>query len=206
MRRINRSFYIYETLTLLVLLLSFSAFGSEAGYAQNLWSSYTSGEKQLAIAGFADCVRTQSSSKSAFANTDLVSVVRFVDDTAKSSDLPFANLILEALQKAPVAKPDPHAEHWSGPTGFHSGLWWRGVEDGERLAYVQGIVWCTQASGISARVADTSSQATVAKLNNWYVITDDDWKDPRSNARVDVPVISALQKIEVLHIKGAKPK
>ena len=206
MRLINRNVFLYDTLALVTFVSLLSAFGSGIAYGQGPWDGYTPAEKQLAIAGFTDCYRSQSSNKYAFASSNLDVAVRLVDESPKSNGLPFASLILQALQKAPVAKADPHAEHWNGPTGFHSGLWWRGVESGDRQAYVQGVVWCTQAPGVSARMAETSSQTIVAKLNDWYVITDDDWKDPRSNARVDVPVVSALQKIEVLHIKGVTAK
>jgi hypothetical protein len=139
-------------------------------------------------------------------NTNLSSTVSFIDGSAKSDGVPFASLILRALEKAPAAEPDPHGEHYDGPTGFHSGLWWRGVGNSERGVYVQGIVWCTQAPGVSARMRDISTEAIVKKLNDWYVVNDDDWKDHRSNARVDVPVISALQKMEVLKFTAAKAK
>lgn len=189
-----------------ILTVVLAVLGSDSAYCQSPWMGYTPAQKQLAVAGFTDCYRSQSSDKKAYAGRNLAATVRLIDAAAKSGDLPLPSLIIQSIQKAPVVKPDPHGEHWSGPTGFHSGLWWRGIEDGERQAYVQGIVWCSQAPQVSAQMSDTSSQAVVSKLNDWYVISDDDWKDPRSNARVDVPVISALQKIEILHIKGAAAK
>jgi hypothetical protein len=206
MHLINRTISMYGTLGLITFVLLLSAFGSGVAYGQSPWDGYTPAAKQLAIAGFTDCYRSQSSSKKVFVNTSPASTVRLVDESAKSDGVPFASLILRALENAPAIKPDPHGEHFDGPTGFHSGLWWRGVENSERAAYVQGIVWCTQAPGVSARMTDISSEAIVTKLNDWYVVTDDDWKDPRSNGRVDVPVISALQKIEVLNFTGAKAK
>ncbi len=206
MRLINRTISIYGMLGLVTFVLLLNVFGGGVAYGQSPWNGYTPAEKQLAIAGFTDCYRSQSSNHNAFANTNLVSAIRLIDESAKSDGLPFASVILRSLEKSPVAKPDPHGEHWDGPTGFHTGLWWRGVENSERGAYVQGVVWCIQAPGVSARMTGTSSEAIVTKLNDWYVVTDDDWKDPRSNARVDVSVISALQKIEVLRVRGATKK
>lgn len=184
-----------------ILVVAFSMFGSAFAYGQNPWVGFTPAQKQLAIAGFTDCYRLQSSDKRAYAGRDLAAVVRLVDGAIRSGDVSLPSLIIQSVQRAPNVNADPHGEHWSGPTGFHSGLWWRGIQDGERQAYVQGVVWCSQAPGLSVHISDSSSQTIVSKLNDWYVISDDDWKDPRSNARVDVPVISALQKIEVIHIK-----
>jgi hypothetical protein len=206
MRLTNRTISVCSKLRLIAFTLMLAAFGSAVAYGQRPWDGYTPAAKQLAIAGFTDCYRSQSSSKKAFMNTNIGSTVSLIDGTAKSDGVAFASLILRALEKAPAAEPDPHGEHFDGSTGFHSGLWWRGVENGERVAYVQGIVWCTQAPGVSVRMRDISTEATVKKLNDWYVVDDDDWKDPRSNARVDVSVISALQKLEVLNFPGAKTK
>lgn len=189
-----------------VLVVVLTMLGSDLAYGQSPWLGYTPAQKQLAVAGFTDCYRSQSSDKRAYGERNLSAAVHLIDAAAKSGDVSLASLILQSIQKAPIVKPDPHGEHWSGPTGFHSGLWWRGIEDDARQAYVQGVVWCSQAPKVSVQISDTSSHAIVSKLNDWYVIMDDDWKDPRSNARVDVPVISALQKVEVLHIKGVTAK
>jgi len=189
-----------------ILVVVLSMFGSASAYGQSLWGGFTPAQKQLAIAGFTDCYRSQSSDKKAYAGRDLAAAVRLVDGATKSGDVSLPSLIIQSVQRAPNVKPDPHGEHWNGRTGFHSGLWWRGIEDGERQAYVQGVIWCSQVPKVSLQISDTSRQEVVSKLNDWYVISDDDWKDPHSNARVDVPVISALKKIEVLHIKGATAK
>ena len=202
----NKAISIYSTLRFIALALLLVALGSAVADGQGPWDGYTTAAKQLAVAGFTDCYRSQSSKKKAFMNTNLGSTVSLIDGSEKSDGAPFASLIMQALEKAPAAEPDPHGEHYDGPTGFHSGLWWRGVGNNERAAYVQGIVWCTQAPGVSVRMRDISTEAIVQKLNDWYVVNDDDWKDPRSNARVDVPVISALQKMEVLNFKGTRTK
>lgn len=204
MHPINKNTLVKLGFGILVVVLTMC--GSDLAYGQSPWLGYTPAQKQLAVAGFTDCYRSQSSDKRAYAGRNLAEAVHLIDAAAKSGDVSLPSLIIQSIQKAPIVKPDPHGEHWNGPTGFHSGLWWRGIEDSERQAYVQGIVWCSQAPGVSVQISDTSSQAIVSKLNVWYVIMDDDWKDPRSNARVDVPVISALQKVEVLHIKGVTAK
>jgi hypothetical protein len=210
MRLINRNLTVNYAFVLMALVLAPT--GSTVGSTppasdRGAWQHYTPEQKQLAIAGFADCYRSASSNKNAFAKGDTVSTVRLVDETSKDDGPSFPSLILQALKKAPVVKPDPHAEHWNGPTGFHSGLWWRGIDNSDREAYVQGAYWYTQVSGASAVVIGTMSvQATVQKLDSWYVITDDNWENPLSNARVDVPVISALQQIGVLRIKRATAK
>lgn len=104
--------------------------------------------------------------------------------------------MLTAMKEVVPAAPDTHAEHGS----VDDGMLWRGLIDQEKQAYVQGVFWCAQISGGKAAIPQQSIQQVVQKLNDWYVVSDDDWKDPRSNARVDVPVISALQQIGVLHL------
>jgi hypothetical protein len=189
--------------------LAFAVYSAESNTSdsdQDIWRGYTAEQKQLAIAGFADCYRTASPNNGAFAQSDLVATVRIVDERASSAreDL-FGNLILQSITRAPVVKPDVHSEHWEGATGFHSGLWWRGIDERDRQAYLQGVFWCTQSTNtITISGSQQSVQQAVSKLNDWYVISDDDWKDPRSNARVDVSVVSALQKTEILRIRKAK--
>jgi hypothetical protein len=107
-------------------------------------------------------------------------------------------LMLDAMKEVTPAHANVHAEHGS----VDDGMLWRGLIDQEKQAYVQGVFWCVRISNGNATIPQQSIQRVVQKLNDWYVVTDDDWKDPRSNARVDVPVISALQKMEVLHFKG----
>ena len=188
------------------LVVMLCLIGSNFAYGQSPWLGYTPAQKQLVIAGFTDCYRSQSSDKRAYAGRDLAGAVRLVDAATNSGNLSLPSLIIQSVQKAPKSKTDPHGEYWSGSTGFHSGLWWRGIKDGERKAYVQGIVWCSQAPRVSAQIPDTPSQVIVSELNDWYVVSDDDWKDPRSNARVDVPVISVLEKIGILNVKRATAK
>jgi hypothetical protein len=192
-----------------ILLVVWCALGSTATASdRDIWKNYTPEQKQLAIAGFTDCYRSVSANKEAFTKTDMVTAVRLVDEASSGAgEASFGSLILQSVKKAPVAKPDAHAEHWEGPTGFHTGLWWRGIEDPERQAYLQGVFWCTEVSnGIATVASQESVQQAVAKLNDWYVISDDGWKDPRSNARVDASAISALQRVEILRIKKVTTK
>jgi hypothetical protein len=197
----------FATITV-VLLLAQCTRGNAAVTDRAAWQHYTPEQKQLVIAGFTDCYRSASANREAFAKSDSASAVRFVDEASGSAEeLPFGTLILQSIKKAPIVKPDVRAEHWAGPTGFHSGLWWRGIEDPERQAYLQGVFWCTDVLNGTAIIAPQETvQRAMVKLNDWYVISDDDWKDPRSNARVDVAVISALQRVEVLNIKKTTTK
>jgi hypothetical protein len=110
--------------------------------------------------------------------------------------------MLDAMKEVPPAQADVNAEHGS----VDDGMLWRGLIDQEKQAYVQGVFWCVRISKANTTIPQQSIQQVVQKLNDWYVVTDNDWKDPRSNARVDVPVISALQKMEVLNFTGAKAK
>lgn len=189
------------------LLVSF-AVASAAISARDIWMGYTPEQKELAIAGFTDCYRSASSSEKAFARTNMAAAARIIDETSgKTDEPPFATVILRSIRKAPTVKPDAHGEHWEGPTGFHSGLWWRGINNPDRRAYVQGAFWCAQVLGVDTISAPKEEvEQAVTKLNDWYVISDEDWKDPRSNARVDISVISALQKIEILHISKTPAK
>lgn len=110
--------------------------------------------------------------------------------------------MLKAMKDVPPAAPDSHAEHGS----VSDGMLWRGLIDQEKQAYVQGVFWCAQIANGKATISPQSIQQIVQKLNDWYVVSDDDWKDPRSNARVDVPVISALQQIGALKLNKTPTK
>jgi hypothetical protein len=156
----------------------------------------------MLIAGFVHCYRSASSHKDAFTQSDDTAAIRMIDKTIKGGkDTPLGNLILQALNTAPNAKPDVHAEHWSGPYGFASGLWWRQISDQDRQAYVQGVFWCTEEVDYVKVITHSNSvQLAVKQLNDWYVISDEDWKDPRSNAHVDVPVVLAMQTTGIISI------
>lgn len=163
------------------------------------------------LVGFIHCYRAALSSKHAFAQTDLEAVVRRVDTTfSANKDQSIGDLILDALKKAPRAKPDKYAEQWQGPYGFTDGMWWRGADDRNRQAYVQGAFWCAEtASGKAIGVFEKSVAATVQKLNDWYLVSDKDWNDPRSGKRADVSVLSAMQQVGIIskvHAEtGTKP-
>lgn len=188
-----------------MLLVSLRAFGAVGTVDRDTWKGYTAEQKELAIAGFLHCYRTASSHDSAFAQTNVATVIRIVNETQEAESTTFGSLIFQALKKAPNAKPDVHAEHWSGAYGFSTGLWWRGLEKPGREAYVQGVFWCAEtAANVSVTMPGQSVPEAVHKLNDWYVVSDDDWKDPRSNARVDVPVAVAMQRTGIVSIRPAK--
>jgi hypothetical protein len=167
----------------------------------NTWKGYSTEQKTQSLVGFVHCYRTALSSKNAFAQTDLETVIRIVDAalTENKDQSAIGDLILDALKKAPRAKPDKYAEHWQGPYGFTDGMWWRGADDRNRQAYVQGAFWCAEtASGRAIGVFEKSVPATVQKLNDWYLVSDEDWKDPRSGKRADVSVLSAMQQVGII--------
>jgi len=187
---------------LLMLLTPPCAHGEVNNSDLNVWHTYSTEQQRLIIAGFADCYRTSPSRKDAFEQSDYVAVIRMVNEAVNSrKQSSLGKLILESLMSARRAKPDVHAEHWSGPYGFDSGLWWRQISDQNRQAYVQGVFWCAEeVDNIKVIAPDKSVQFAVKQLNDWYVISDEDWKDPRSNARVDVPVVLAMQTSGIISI------
>jgi hypothetical protein len=208
MHPINRHHFVPKAFAMIALMLSLAqcATGEGTTFDRDIWRRYTPDQKKLALAGFTDCYRSVLPNKGAFARSDVFAAIRLIDEAShKDENLSFGSLILQSVKQAPSVKPDTHAEHWEGPTGFHSGLWWRGIENPDREAYVQGAFWCVQVIN-AAEIVNSHEPIlqAVERLNNWYVISDDDWKDPRSNARVDVSVISALERVGVLRIKKTK--
>jgi len=199
----NRFFANVVALIAFALMLAQSALGNTSTSDRGVWQGYSQEQKQLVVAGFADCYRSVSGEKEAFALSDLIAAGHLVDEAlSRAEENQFGEIVLQSLKNAPIVKPDAHAEHWNGPTGFHSGLWWRGIENRDRQSYVQGVMWCAKVLNTATiSVPGISVQQIIERLNEWYVISDDDWKDSRSNARVDVSIISALQRIGVLHTK-----
>lgn len=204
MRRIDRcSFDWLRLLAIAALLfLSPSPGLAQAGNAgRATWMRYSPQQKTLAISGFVHCYRESAAQADAFENTDTASAERIADRLMPRRSLKLGAVILQALQKAPNARPDVHAEHSSGPYGFAMGLWWRGLDDRDRQAYVQGVFWCAEESAdISINVPRHSASEAVQRLNDWYVVSDEDWKDPRSNARADVPVFVAMKTAAIIAI------
>lgn len=208
MRQINRSWLsLHCSLWSIIftLLLPPWTFGVSGTAGRDTWKGYTPEQKELAIAGFLHCYRAASSHYNAFERTNVAGVTRILDETEGAKGGAFGGLILQALKDAPSRNPDLHAEHWSGPYGFSTGLWWRGLENPDRQAYVQGVFWCVEAAPAhSVTNLGGSVPDAVNKLNNWYVVTDDDWKNPRSNQRVDVPVVVAMERTGIVSIRPAK--
>lgn len=193
----------------LAVLFAFLAYGFVPAPAQahdvKVWSHYSQAQRRQAVAGFVHCYRMESSNKVAFANIDVPAVVQNIDRTALGASSKIANVILRALKDAPAVKLDIHAEHWDGPYGFATGMWWRGLDDHDRDAYVQGVFWCAETSvNIVVSVPEKSVRNAVNRLNDWYVVSDDDWKDPRSTERVDVPVVEAMQLNGLVIVQGSK--
>ena len=120
-----------------------------------------------------------------------------------NGDTPMGRLILDAMRKTPAAAPDRHAEHGS----VDDGMLWRGLIEPEKEAYVRGAFWCAEtAPATTVSLTEKSVGAAVKTLDDWYVVSDDDWKDPRSNARVDVPVAVAMQRAGILSIRPARSR
>jgi len=202
MRPINKPLALRRSVSSIVLLLLALQVGGRQVSPDPGWSAYSLEQKKVSVAGFVHCYRTNSSKDDAFAQVDDSAAIRLIDHTARAGGEPFGVVILNGLRNAPTAKPDSHAEHWKGPYGFAAGLWWRGLDNTTREAYVQGVFWCaaSQQNGV-VKIKDGSVQTAVGRLNDWYVIQDDDWKDPRSNARVDIPVFVAMERTNILNFK-----
>jgi hypothetical protein len=192
----SKSFFVLAAL--LVCFMPHIADGQTSDRDSDVWRSFSSAQKRYAFFGFIDC------RKRAFPPTNAIRynaddrTYKRVDELVDKSANPMGQLMLDAMKEVTPAHANVHAEHGS----VDDGMLWRGLIDQEKQAYVQGVFWCVRISNGNATIPQQSIQRVVQKLNDWYVVTDDDWKDPRSNARVDVPVISALQKMEVLHFKG----
>jgi hypothetical protein len=193
----------------LSVLLSCCSFGAVGGITA--WKEYSAAQKTQSVVGFIHCYRTLLSNKEAFAQADISVVTRAIDAALTNNrDKNIGTSILEALRNAPHAKPDKYAEHWDGAYGFNDGMWWRGVDDEDREAYVQGVFWCAETpAGKAVALSEKSVTAAVQKLNDWYLVSDDEWKDPRSAKRADVAVLSAMRRIGILskkHVeRGTKP-
>ena len=205
MRRIDRcNSELLHLLAVAVLFFLSPSLGlAQAGDAgRGTWMRYSAEQKTVAISGFVHCYRESASRADAFGSINTASAMRIVDRLMSRRSMKFGGMILQALKKAPNARPDVHGEHSSGPYGFARGLWWRGLDDRDRQAYVQGVFWCAEDSAkISINVPRHSVFEAVHRLNDWYVVSDEDWKDPRSNARADMPVIVAMQRAAIIAIE-----
>ncbi len=186
---------------LILMALPFTHGESNSGDF-DVWHRYSTEQQKMSIAGFVHGYRSVSLHKDAFSESEDIATIKMIDQAAMiGKDAQIGRLILQALKKAPDTKPDVHAEQWSGPYGFATGLWWRQIPDQDRQAYVQGVFWSTEVvDGVKVFAPDMSVQLAVKQLNDWYVISDEDWKDPRSNARVDVPVVLAMQTSGIISI------
>lgn len=211
MPQINRSSFSQRHFATVILLTlaSCRSFGNTRNVDVDAWIKFSTGQKSQSLVGFIHCYRTALPSKDAFGRTDIGTVIHIVDAAlAQNEDQPIGDLILQALKRAPHAKVDTYAEHWQGIYGFNDGMWWRGADDKERQAYLQGVLWCAEtAPGKSISVTTKSVPAMIQKLDDWYLISDEDWKDPRSNKRADVPVFSAMEEMGIiLHIQSNADK
>ena len=206
MRQLTRNRFTFHCLSVAACVL-LSCWPCTAIGDTDTWKEYSDAQKTQSVVGFIHCYRTFLSSKDSFAQADLSAVTRAIDAAlTNNKDKNIGTSILEALKNAPHAKPDKYAEHWDGAYGFNDGMWWRGVDDENREAYVQGVFWCaeTPAHKIVA-LSEKSVTAAVHRLNDWYLVSDDDWKDPRSGKRADIAVLSAMRRIGIFSKKHAEP-
>ncbi len=201
MRRISKvfpSFILFATLACWVL--PHGAYGESSNH--DTWKNFSAAQKRYALFGFIDCHRLLFPHANASMYNADERVYGEVDKlAADNGDTPIGRLILDAMRKTPAAAPDNHAEHG----GVDDGMLWRGLIEREKEAYVQGVFWCAEvAPAMTVSLSEKSAGAAVKALDDWYVVADDDWKDPRSNARVDVPVAVAMQRTGILSIRPAK--
>ncbi len=205
MRQINHAFnYLKYALISIIFLSTSSLVYGQATADVTIWRGYNATQKQLAVLGFTDCYRSVSVNSKKFIDRDLQEVLRLIDNSLNYDNKNLLNnIIMNSVKKAPSIKPNEQGERWEGPVGFHSGLWWRGIDDKERQAYIQGVFWFAENNHHILIISPKKLiQQVVEALNEWYVVSDDEWKDPRSNERVDLPVISALEKTHLLQIKN----
>lgn len=168
----------------------------------DVWRTFSSAQKMYAFWGFVGCYKLSVLRPSVNSYNVDDRTYKRTDELVNKSAKPMGQIMVDAMKEVQPATPNVHAEHGSRDDG----MLWRGLMDGERLAYVQGVVWCVHVSKGNAIISRQPIQKIIKNVTDWYVIADDDWKDPRSNARVDVPVISALQNIGLLRIKNAVVK
>jgi hypothetical protein len=175
------------------------AYGENSSHGP--WKSFSAEQKRYALFGFIDCHRLLFPRTNASMYKADERVYGAVDRLAAANgDMPMGQVILDAMIKTPSAASDSHAEHGS----VNDGMLWRGLVEQEKEAYVQGVFWCAEiAPPATVSLSQKSVGAAVKTLDDWYVVSDDDWKDPRSNARVDVRVVVAMQRTAIVSIKPA---
>lgn len=201
MRRISKvstSFILFAVLA--SWMLPHIAYGESSN--RDIWKGFSVEQKRYALFGFIDCHRLLFPRANASMYNADERVYGEVDKlAADNSDAPMGKLILDAMGKTPAAAPDSHAEHGS----VDDGMLWRGLIEREKEAYVQGVFWCAEtAPATTVSLPQKSASGAVKTLDDWYVVSDDDWKDPRSNARVDVPVAVAMERTGILSIRPAR--
>jgi len=159
------------------------------------WSNYSLDDKRYATFGFIDCeekLKMGSSQKTLVASNNVYSEVdRLI---ARNTGERIGTLILRAMRVAPREHMDASAQVGSQDDG----MLWRGLLQGEKAAYITGVFWCHDLTSVkSFYVGNTNVISTVNALDAWYVVSDDEWKDPRSDARVDIPIIDAIKRARV---------
>jgi len=202
MRQISRISISFLLFAALLVSIEPRANGQNSKLNSDIWKSFSLTQKRYALFGFIDCHKELYPPPNTIRYGADDKTYKRIDELARNSSKPIGELILEAMKQVSPATPDIHAEHG----GADDGMLWRGLIGEEKQAYVQGVFWCVHTSTGNANIAQQSIQQVVEKLDDWYIVSDDDWKDPRSNERVDVPVISALQQIGVLHLKNSTSK
>lgn len=205
MRQINHTFIALKVVLLTIIILSASSLVyGQATADTTVWRGYSVEQKQLAVLGFTDCYRSASVNSKMFIDRDIQEVLRLIDNSInRDNKNSLKNIIINSVKKAPSIKVNEQGERWEGPVGFHSGLWWRGIDDKKRQAYIQGVYWFAENNHLLVITSPKKSiRQVVEALNEWYIVSDDEWKDPRSNERVDLSVISALDKTHLLQIKN----
>ena len=188
---------------LIAFSLSFSATSADAsGRGATIWNDYSAAQKALSLMGFLQCYTLVSSDENAFERVDTAAALRIVTEATKTdSAISVGDIMLDALNRAPRYKSEVSGEHWDGPYGFATGLWWRALFDEERGAYFQGVLWCAESNSDKVTVLQ---QDAIDKLNSWYLISDEDWKDPRTGVRADVAVMEVMQQLQIVRLNAKK--
>jgi hypothetical protein len=202
MRRVSNTSTLFFLFAALVFwIMPHSAHGESSKSDHDIWKTFSLGQKRYALFGFIDCHKRLFQPPNATRYNADDRTFRRVDELSEKSTKPMGELILEAMKGISPAPPDVHAEHGS----VDDGMLWRGLIEQEKQAYVQGVFWCAvNIPATKIRPVGKSVGTAVKALDDWYVVSDDDWKDPRSNTRVNVPGIVAMQRTEIISIKRTK--
>lgn len=69
-------------------------------------------------------------------------MTRYYKEHPKDRGLPVTDVWRKLLSESKPTKPPPGGEEWTNPHGFLDGTWWVQSSQPERLALLEGYLWC----------------------------------------------------------------